>query len=743
MPKNVEDDIILFNSLISKIKSYHPAKNLNIVNKAYELAKGAHLDQKRKSGQPYIIHPLEVAHILAGLELDLESIVSGILHDVIEDTPYTYSDLKQLFSQEIADIVEGVTKLDKFIYSSKEELQAENYRKMFLAMAKDIRVILIKVADRLHNMRTLQYMRDDKQREIAQETLDIYAPIATRLGIFKIKTELEDLSLRYLKKDIYYDLAKKIERRIDERELYVKKIVDELNFRLKSASIDAKIYGRPKHFYSIYNKMTSQDKDLDQIFDLIAVRIIVDDIRFCYEVLGIVHEAYKPIAGRFKDYIAMPKENMYQSLHTTLVGPEGLPFEIQIRTWEMHKIAEYGIAAHWKYKGGRTSNDAEEEKLNWLRQILEWQNDMRDSKEFIASIKSNLNAFSDNVYCFTPKGDVKSLPVGSTPIDFAYYIHSAVGNKMIGSKVNGKIVTFDYILKNGDRVEILTSQNSKGPSLDWLKIVRSPQAKTKISQWFKNINKEDNILKGKDLLEKEAKRKGYNFNEIATPNKTIAVANKYNFKEWNSICAAVGHGGIKEGQIINFLIELFNSELNKNKSIDEIITITTDKINSKYKNNISKSSKNSSVIVENGVDGLDIRFSKCCSAVPGDEIIGFITRGRGISVHRTDCLNIIKLSEDKRKMLVDVFWNYNLHNKNNEFDTHILIFAQDRFGILGDITKVFTEEKVSIKSINCKTQNNTFIASAIILINNISHLEFLYKKIKNIKGVYCIKRATS
>ncbi len=503
-----EIDLKLFNNLIKKIQTYHPSKDFEIIKKAYYLAKEAHSDQKRKSGEPYIIHPLCVAYILAELGLDLESISAGILHDIIEDTKYSFEDLKNIFSEEIAIIVDGVTKLDKLRYSSKEELQAENYRKMFLAMAKDIRVILIKVADRLHNMRTLQYMKEEKQKEIAQETLDIYAPLATRLGIFKIKIELEDLCLRYLYKDIYYDLAEKIERRKDERELYVEKIVCKLKEKCKKEGINAKIYGRPKHFYSIYKKMSTQNKDLDQIFDLFAVRVIVDDIRYCYEVLGIVHEMYKPISGRFKDYIAMPKENMYRSLHNTLIGPEGLPFEIQIRTFEMHKIAEYGIAAHWRYKGGKESKErAQEEKLNWLRQLLEWQKDFSDSREFLDNIKSNLDAFSKDVYCFTPSGEVKSLPSGSTPIDFAYYIHSAIGNKMVGAKVNGKIVTFDYKLKNGDRIEIITSQNSRGPSMDWLKIARSPHTKNKINQWFKQNNKEDNILKGKDFLEKEAKRK--------------------------------------------------------------------------------------------------------------------------------------------------------------------------------------------------------------------------------------------
>ncbi|MDE6181937.1 MAG: bifunctional (p)ppGpp synthetase/guanosine-3',5'-bis(diphosphate) 3'-pyrophosphohydrolase, partial [Eubacteriales bacterium] len=668
--KNYEEiDKKLYENLMKKIREYHPAKNFDIVEKAYKLAKEAHGDQKRKSGEPYIIHPLSVAYILADLELDLESIVAGILHDVIEDTKYSYDDLKEMFSEEIAIIVDGVTKLEKFTYSSKEELQAENYRKMFLAMAKDIRVILIKVADRLHNMRTLQYMREEKQKEIAQETIDIYAPLATRLGIFKIKTELEDLCLRYLEKDAYYDLAEKIERRKEERELYVEKIVEEIKTKCEESGIKSDIYGRPKHFFSIYKKMVSQNKSLDQIFDLFAVRVIVDDIRYCYEVLGIVHEMYKPIPGRFKDYIAMPKENMYQSLHSTLIGPEGLPFEVQIRTWEMHRIAEYGIAAHWKYKGGKESKEtAEEEKLNWLRQILEWQKDLDDNREFLDNIKTDLDAFAKNVYCFSPTGEVKRLPANSSPIDFAYSIHSAIGNKMVGARVNGKIVTFDYKLQNGDRVEIITSQNSRGPSMDWLKIVKSPQAKNKISQWFKSTNKEENILKGKDFLEKEAKRKGYTFNELATPERIKKVLEKYDFKDWNAICAAIGHGGLKEGQIINRMLEDLNKEIEKNKTAEDIINEAEKIINNlKEEPEKNKKQKNYSGITIHGLSGMDVRVSKCCSPLPGDEIVGFITKGRGVSIHRTDCINIINLNEDKRKMLIETSWDINSFTLEQEF----------------------------------------------------------------------------
>lgn len=743
---NYENDCKrLYNELIDKIKKYHPSRDFEIVEKAYNIARKAHFDQLRKSGEPYIVHPLCVAIILAELELDLESIASGILHDLIEDTTYSFEDIKELFNEEVATIVDGVTKLEKFTYSSKEELQAENYRKMFLAMAKDIRVILIKVADRLHNMRTLQYMSREKQREKAQETLDIYAPLATRLGIFKIKTELEDLCLRYLDPTAYYDLADKIERKKSEREEYVAKIVEEISLKFKEYKIDCDIYGRSKHFFSIYKKMLNQDKTLDQIFDLFAVRIIVKDIRDCYEVLGIVHEMYKPIPSRFKDYIAMPKLNMYQSLHNTLIGPEGSPFEIQIRTWEMHRIAEYGIAAHWKYKAGKDAKEsAEEEKLTWLRQILEWQKDMSDNKEFMDTIKTDLDSFNENVYCFSPKGDVKSLSYGSTPIDFAYSVHSAIGNTMVGARVNGKIVTFDYKLQNGDRVEIITSQNSRGPSMDWLKIVRSPQARNKINQWFKKINKEENILRGKDLLEKEAKRKGFNFNELISVDRIKKVLERYSFKDWEAICAAIGHGGLKEGQIINRLIEEYNKEINKIKTVEEIIKESEIISNSNSSGIIySNKTKNDLGISIHGINGLDIRVSKCCGPLPGDEIVGFITRGRGISIHRTDCINIINLLEDDRKRLIDANWDLDNNDKKYNFLSEIRIIGEDRIGILVDITKVFTDERISLKNINARIIKTSAIIDVTISITDKAQLEHISKKIMGIKGIYDIERVTT
>ena len=563
----------LYKELIDKMNTYHPTKEFDMIEKAYRLAVEAHKDQKRKSGEPYIIHPLKVAYILAELELDKESITAGILHDTIEDTPYTYDDIANLFNVEVANLVDGVTKLGKLSYTTKEEMQAENYRKMFMAMAKDIRVILIKLADRLHNMRTLNYMTEAKQREKAQETIDIYAPLAHRLGISKIRTEMEDLCFKYLNPDAYSDLKEKIERKQIEREAFVKSIVNDLKQRMEQAGIKGKVEGRSKHYFSIYKKMVNQKKTLDQIYDLFAVRAIVDTVQDCYGVLGVVHTMYTPMPGRFKDYIAMPKPNMYQSLHNTLIGPEGEPFEVQIRTWEMHRTSEYGIAAHWKYKeGGKNGNNkkggSEEAKLTWLRQILEWQQDMADNKEYLDTIKLDLNIFNDQVYAFTPQGKVINLPKGSTTIDFAYMIHSAVGNKMVGARVNNKMVSIEYKIQNGDRIEILTSQNSKGPSRDWLSVVKSSQARTKINQWFKKEFKEENILKGRELIDKDIKKKNYISSELFKAEWMEIVLNKFGFKNWDALCAAVGHGGVKEGQVTNRLIEEFLREDRKSTRLN-------------------------------------------------------------------------------------------------------------------------------------------------------------------------------
>ena len=566
-PEDYQDPEQLYQALVARVRKYHPSTDISMIEKAYRIAKEAHKDQVRKSGEPYIIHPLWVGIILADLEMDKETIVAGMLHDAVEDTAMTLDDITKEFGEEVALLVDGVTKLGQLSYSQdKLEVQAENLRKMFLAMAKDIRVIIIKLADRLHNMRTLEFMTPAKQQEKARETMDIYAPIAQRLGISKIKTELDDLSLKYWKPDVYYQLVKDLNERKTEREEFVQQIVAEVSKHMKNAHIKAKVYGRVKHFFSIYKKMVNQNKTLDQVYDLFAVRIIVDSVKDCYGALGVIHEMYTPIPGRFKDYIAMPKPNMYQSLHTTLMGPSGQPFEIQIRTEEMHKTAEYGIAAHWKYKEGSDaakSMASQEAKLNWLRQILEWQRDMSDNREFLSLLKGDLDLFAEDVYCFTPNGDVKNLPNGSTPVDFAYAIHSAVGNKMVGARVNGKLVNIDYKIQNGDRIEILTSQNSKGPSRDWLNIVKSTQAKNKINQWFKKEFKEDNIIRGKELISSYCRSKSIDLLNILKPKYQQIVQKKYGFRDWDAVLAAIGHGGLKEGQVVNRLQEEYEKETKK------------------------------------------------------------------------------------------------------------------------------------------------------------------------------------
>jgi len=617
-PADFTSPEVLYQELIASIRRYHPSDDISMIEKAYHVADNFHKEQKRKSGEPYIIHPLCVAIILADLEMDKETIAAGILHDVVEDTVMTLDELGKEFGGEVALLVDGVTKLTQLSWSmDKMELQAENLRKMFLAMAKDIRVIIIKLADRLHNMRTLQYMKPEKQKEKARETMEIYAPIAHRLGISKIKIELDDLSLKYLQPDVYYDLAEKISLKKDARESFVKSIVDEVQEHLNEAAIVAKVDGRVKHFFSIYKKMVNQNKTLDQIYDLFAVRIIVDSVKDCYAALGVIHELYKPIPGRFKDYIAMPKPNMYQSLHTTL-----------IRTYEMHRTAEYGIAAHWKYKesgSGQVAAGKEEEKLSWLRQILEWQKDMSDNKEFLNMVKGDLDLFSDSVYCFTPSGDVKNLPSGSTPIDFAYSIHSAVGNKMVGARVNGKLVNIDYVIQNGDQVEVITSQNCKGPSRDWLNIVKSTQAKNKINQWFKTELKEDNILRGKEMVDRYCKAKGIVYSDINKPEYQDKVMKRYAFRDWESVLASIGHGGLKEGQVINKMVDERAKKMKKEVTDTTILNDIEDMSNKLPVNKHSKSG-----IVVKGIHDLAVRFSKCCSPVPGDEIVGFVTRGRGI-----------------------------------------------------------------------------------------------------------------
>lgn len=734
----------LYEELIRSIRKYHPSTDISMIKKAYQIASKAHEGQKRKSGEPYIIHPLCVAIILADLELDKETIVAGLLHDVVEDTVMTTEDLTREFGSEVALLVDGVTKLGQLNYSAdKVEVQAENLRKMFLAMAKDIRVILVKLADRLHNMRTAQYWSAPKQKEKARETMDIYAPIAQRLGISKIKIELDDLSLKYLKPEVYYDLVEKINLRKGEREAFVQSIVDEVKTRMEEADIEAEVNGRVKHFFSIYKKMVNQNKTLDQVYDLFAVRIIVDSVKDCYAALGVIHEMYTPIPGRFKDYIAMPKANMYQSLHTTLMGPAGQPFEIQIRTEEMHKTAEYGIAAHWKYKETGGSNakglNSQEEKLNWLRQILEWQRDMSDNREFLSLLKGDLDLFQEDVYCFTPNGDVKNLPNGSTPVDFAYAIHSAVGNKMIGARVNGRLVNIDYKIQNGDRIEILTSQNSKGPSRDWLNIVKSTQAKNKINQWFKREFKEDNIIRGKELIGNYCRSKSIDLVNILKPKYEQIVQRKYGFRDWDAVLAAIGHGGLKEGQVVNRLLEEYEKDHKKEITDENIL----EKISEANKQKVHIARSKSGIVVK-GINDMAVRFSKCCNPVPGDEIVGFVTRGRGMSIHRTDCVNVINLSAAERSRLITAEWeDPGDTEEGGQYLAELKLYADDRRGLLLDITKVFTEEKIDVKSMNTRTsKKGTATMDMGFIVHGREELNRVIKKLRQIENVIDIERTT-
>jgi GTP pyrophosphokinase len=718
-----------YNRLIRIIKEYNPNCDFNLIEKAHNISLEAHQGQQRVSGDPFIVHPMEVAIILADLELDSTAIVAGMLHDTIEDTTFTYEEIKEEFGEEVASLVDGVTKLGKIPYTSKEELQAENLRKMFLAMAKDIRVILIKLADRLHNMRTLKYMIPEKQIEKAKETLEIYAPLAHRLGISKIKWELEDLCFRYLDSKGYYELVNKIAQKRREREAFIAKIIDTLKEKTSEIGIEAEIEGRPKHFYSIYRKMIQQNKTLDQIFDLFALRVIVNSVKDCYAVLGLVHEIYKPLPGRFKDYIAMPKPNMYQSLHTTLIGHEGIPFEVQIRTEEMHKVAEVGIAAHWRYKQGGTSEKESDNKLTWLRQLLEWQKEMRDANEFMETLKIDL--FTDEVFVFTPKGDVISLPAGSTPIDFAYSIHSAIGNKMSGAKVNNKLVPIEYVLKNGDIIEILTSSNVQGPSRDWLKIVKSSQAKNKINQWFKKEKREENIVRGKEMIERELKKQAVTYNQLFKPEWIENVLRKYTFGTLDDIYAAIGYGALTANKVISRLKE----EYRKSVKLDEITEYVSEAVEQKKKT-VSKSLPENGVIVK-GIKNCLVRISRCCNPVPGDDIIGYITRGRGVSVHRKDCINIAN-NIDGDNRLIEVSW----YTSNNvEYKADITVMAQDRTALLMEITNVIGEAKIPLKAMNARTTKDQIaIMNLTLEITNTEQLEKIVKKIRRVNGVFEVTR---
>ena len=739
-PEDYQDPKKLYKMLIMHVRKYHPSADISMIEKAFDIAYHAHEGQFRKSGEAYIIHPLWVGIILAELELDKETIVAGILHDVVEDTVMTEEEITDIFGAEVALLVDGVTKLGQLSYSAdKLEVQAENLRKMFLAMAKDIRVILIKLADRLHNMRTLEFMRPEKQVEKARETLDIYAPIAGRLGISKIKTELDDLALKYTQPEVFFDLVRQINDRKTEREEFVSHIVKEVSEHMEHANIKAEIKGRVKHFFSIYKKMVNQDKTVDQIYDLFAVRIIVDSVRDCYAALGVIHEMYTPVPGRFKDYIAMPKPNMYQSLHTTLMSSVGQPFEIQIRTAEMHKTAEYGIAAHWKYKETGDSKksvaDQAEEKLTWLRQILEWQQDT-DNREFLSLLKGGLDLFAEDVYCFTPNGDVKSLPNGSTPVDFAYAIHSAVGNKMVGARVNGKLVNIDYKIQNGDRIEILTSQNSRGPSRDWLNIVKSTQARNKINQWFKKELKEENIIRGKEMLLAYCKAKSLVLSDLTKPKYVQIVQTKYGFRDWDAVLASVGHGGLKEGQVVNRLAEEYAKDHKEVLTDEKII----ERVNEATKNRAHVARSKSGIVVK-GIDDMAVRFSRCCNPVPGDEIVGFVTRGRGMSIHRTDCVNIINLSEAERIRLIDAEWEASLTEERGQYQAGIKLFAHNRQGLLMEVSKVFTEFKIDINSLNTHISKQGIATMELgFVVTGRDQLKRVVEKLHQIQSVIDIER---
>ena len=724
--------------LIDKIREYAPNSDIELVEKAYYYGKKAHDGQLRKSGEPYFIHPIAVANILAEMELDFQTIAAGLLHDVVEDTEYTYEDIKNEFGQEVADLVDGVTKLGQIKYQSKEETQAENLRKMFLAMSKDIRVILIKLADRLHNMRTLKFMPPEKAKSKATETLEIYGGIANRLGIYKIKWELEDIALRYIDADGYYDLVDKVAKKRSQREAYIHGIVDILREKFQDVNIKCDVTGRPKHFYSIYRKMKNKNKDFEEIYDLMAVRIIVDSVKDCYAVLGMVHTLWKPIPGRFKDYIAMPKPNMYQSLHTIVVGPDGEPVEIQIRTKEMHNIAEYGIAAHWKYKEGRCNSkqSKSEEKLQWLRQMLEWEKDLKDPQEFMDALKDDL--FNSQVYVFTPKGDVIELPAGSTPIDFAYRVHTNIGNKCVGAKINGRIVPLDYKLQNGNIAEILTSSNSHGPSRDWVNMVQTPNAKSKIRQWFKKERREENIERGTAILEKEFKRYGIPMKDPVCEKQMIQLAKKFNQPSVEDLIATIGYGGIMSSQIVPKIRDVYGKELAKknaeNKSIEDI-----NKQNIAKQENKKKRRKMlpQGITVE-GIDNILVRFAKCCNPIPGDEIIGYITKGRGVAVHRKDCPNSNLENEYFKNRIVNVSWET---SKVASFEAEIQIVTEDRRGIINDITHTVAVEKISLNGINArKSKDNIVNVNLLVEVNSIEQLNLLMKKIKSVPGVEDIYR---
>lgn len=738
MPSTIDTNISDVNVLFAKIEAYLSPEQVSFVRKAYDLAAEAHAAQFRKSGEPYIIHPIGVVGILASLQMDERTLAAAFLHDVVEDTDYTVADITERFGGIVANLVDGVTKLGKIEYVSKEDRQIENYRKMFLAMARDIRVVLIKLADRLHNMRTMKYMPVHKQQSISRETLEIYAPLAHRLGIYTIKWELEDLAFRYLEPDIYYNLMEQVKIKRSEREGMINEAMASLKDAVEKAGIRCEIQGRPKNFYSIHKKMLRDHKSLSEIYDLLAIRVLVDTVKDCYGTLGIVHSMWKPIPGRFKDYVAVPKSNMYQSLHTTVMSGGGQPLEIQIRTFEMHRISEYGIAAHWRYKESGGSKPAAsgdkgfDAKLSWLRQLLEWHNDMNDSRDFVNTVKMDI--FADEVFVFTPRGDVIDLPAGSVPIDFAYRIHTDVGNRCVGAKVNGRIVPLDYQLKNGDIVEVITSKQSSGPSRDWVNIVGSSDTRNKIRSWFKKERREENIIKGREMLEREVKRLGYEVKALVSPEKLKEAGSKLRIDSDENLLATLGYGGVTLNTVMSKLVDIYKREqqLTTTKDLAQVLA--------ELKPRKSKARSSHGILVK-GEEGIMVKLARCCNPIPGDPVIGYITRGSGISVHRADCPNVLSNNPEEQKRLIEVAWDVGI---NDVYKVNIMITSGDRPGIMSEIMNIVSEAKVNISSLNCHTDKNKIAILHMGLdIVSLEQLEYVMNKIRRMKGVFTVERVLS